>query len=269
MDVRAVTGVIGAEVRGVDLRDVGPTEVAALRAALLEHLVLFFPDQELDDESHLRLAEQFGEVMVPLIDAASSEVRGVTVLDQVAPVGRGTDRWHCDSTFAECPPLGSILRAVELPEVGGDTLFASMYAAYETLSEPIRTMLDGLHAVHSTAIVNELMRGLDVVHREGADQSFVHPVVRVHPETGRTLLFVNGNFTTRIVELSLDESDALLGMLFAHVKSPTLQCRFHWTPGAVAFWDNRAVQHFASPDYMQRRVMHRVMIAGDRPVGPS
>ncbi len=106
------------------------------------------------------------------------------------------------------------------------------------------------------------MRGLDVVHREGALRSTVHPVVRTHPETGRRALFVNGNFTTRIVELSLDESNAVLGMLFAHVKSPTIQCRFHWTEGAVAFWDNRSVQHFASPDYDERRVMHRVLLQG-------
>lgn len=267
MEVVPLTSAIGAEVRGIDLREVA--DVAELRDALLEHLVLFFRDQQLDDEAHLHLAERFGTVMAPIIDPGSGGSPEVMVLDQVAPVGRGTDRWHCDSTFLEIPPLGAILRAVHLPSVGGDTLFASMYAAYETLSEPLRTMLDGLTAVHSTVIVNELMRGLDVVHRGGAEQSAVHPVVRVHPETGRKLLFVNGNFTTRIVELTLDESDALLGLLFQHVKSPTIQCRFTWTPGAVAFWDNRAVQHFAAPDYAERRVMHRVLLAGDRPRGPS
>jgi taurine dioxygenase len=262
MEVVPLTGPIGAELRDVDLRKVDDDDIAAIRAALLRHLVVFFRDQELDDGSHLALAQRFGEVMVPLIDSASSGVEGVTVLDQVAPVGFGTDRWHADTTFSETPPMGAILRAVSLPPVGGDTLFASMYAAYETLSPPIRTMLDGLTAVHSTAIVNELMRGLAVVHREGELHSTVHPVVRTHPETGRKALFVNGNFTTRIVELSLDESNAVLGMLFAHVKSPTIQCRFHWTEGAVAFWDNRSVQHFASPDYDERRVMHRVLLRG-------
>lgn len=264
MEVVPLTSAIGAEVRGVDLRTV--EDVSDLRRALLDHLVLFFRDQELDDDDHVRFAERFGTVMPPIIDPATTG-RGVMVLDQVAPVGRGTDRWHCDSTFAETPPLGAILRAVQVPPLGGDTLFASMYAAYETLSPPLQTLLDGLTAVHSTAIVNELMRGLDVVHHGGADQSTVHPVVRVHPETGRKLLFVNGNFTTRIVELTLDESNALLGLLFEHVKSPTIQCRFTWTPGAVAFWDNRAVQHFAAPDYDERRVMHRVLLAGDRPRG--
>jgi len=265
MEVVPLTSAIGAEVRGIDLREV--EDVTELRQALLDHLVLFFRDQHLDDESHLRLAERFGTVMAPIIDTAANGRPGVTVLDQVAPVGRGTDRWHCDSTFAESPPLGAILRAESLPPLGGDTLFASMYAAYESLSEPLRTMLDGLTAVHSTAIVNELMRGLDVVHHGGTEQSTVHPVVRVHPETGRKLLFVNGNFTTRLVELSLDESNALLGLLFEHVKSPTIQCRFTWTPGAVAFWDNRAAQHFAAPDYDERRIMRRVLLAGDRPRG--
>ena len=271
LDIRPVTAAIGAEVAGVDLRDeLDADTVAAIRRALLDHLVLFFRDQAMTPADQLRFARCFGEVMLPLIDTASTEEPGVTVLDQVAPRGYGTDRWHCDSTFAETPPLGAILRAVELPPVGGDTLWASMYSAYETLSSPLRDLLDGLTALHSTAIVNELMRGLpNVVHREGGDDEFVHPVVRVHPETGRKLQFVNGNFTTRIVELTAAESRALLDLLFAHLASPEHHCRFRWTPGAVAFWDNRAVQHFAVPDYGERRVMHRVLLQGDRPVGPG
>jgi taurine dioxygenase len=259
---------VGAEISGVDLNDLDDGTVAEIRQVWLDHGVVFFRDQELTDASHVALAERFGEVVVPVIDSGiPPEVPGILVLDQVAPVGGGTDRWHSDSTFMERPPLGAILRAVVLPAVGGDTAFASMAAAYEALSEPMQAMLDGLTAVHSTRIVNEIMRsrGLDVDHRGGAEQSFVHPVVRTHPETGRKTLFVNGNFTTRIVELGLDESDAVLAMLREHVKSPMIQCRFHWTPGAVAFWDNRAVQHFASPDYTERRRMHRVLLAGDRP----
>jgi len=270
VDIEPTTAVIGAEVRGVDLgRPLDEVTVKELRSALLDHAVLFFRDQEMTDADQVRMAEAFGPVMTPLIDAATAGPLGVTVLDQVAPKGFGTDRWHCDSTFAAEPPLGAILRAVELPPVGGDTLFAGMVAAYETLSPAVRDMLDGLTAVHSTAIVNELTRDLpNVVHREGADVSTTHPVVRVHPETGRKVLFVNGNFTTRIVELSSTESRVVLDMLFEHVRSPELQCRFHWEPGSVVFWDNRAVQHFAVPDYTERRVMHRVLIAGDAPVGP-
>jgi taurine dioxygenase len=249
---------------------VAAATVAWIRDALLEHLVLFFRDQDITPADQLAFAERFGPVMLPLIDTASTEAPGVTVLDQVAPKGHGTDRWHSDSTFAAEPPLGAILRAVELPGLGGDTCFASMYAAYEALSPALRDLLDGLTAVHSTAIVNELIKGLPgVVHREAPNERTVHPVVRVHPETGRRLLFVNGNFTTRIVELNDAESRALLELLFAHVTSPDFQCRFRWTPHAMAFWDNRAVQHFAVPDYSERRLMHRVMIAGDRPIGTT
>lgn len=262
MEVVPLTSAIGAEVRGIQLRDVD--DPAPLREALLQHQVLFFRDQELAPAEQVALAERFGEVVPPPVDSGSPPpVPGMLVLDQLAPVGAGTDRWHADSTFLERPPLGAILKAERLPAVGGDTLFASMYAAYEALSKPLRTMLDGLTAVHSTRIVDEIMR-VDKV-----PQTFVHPVVRVHPETGRKALFVSGNWTTRIVELSLDESDALLGLLFAHVKSPTIQCRFRWAEGSVAFWDNRCVQHFATPDYHERRIMHRVLLAGDRPAGVS
>jgi taurine dioxygenase len=250
----------GAEVVGVDLTDVDDATVAAIREVWLDRGVVFFRDQHLTDEAQVALAKRFGEVVVPIIDSGIvPEVPGVLVLDQVAPVGQGTDRWHSDSTFMERPPMGAILRAEQLPAVGGDTLFAHMGAALDFLSEPIRTMLDGLTAVHSTRIVYEIMRS------DEPNQSFVHPVIRTHPETGRRTLFVNGNFTTRLVELGLDESDAVLAMLCEHVKSPMFQCRFHWTEGAVAFWDNRAVQHFASPDYTERRRMHRVLLAGDRP----
>ena len=268
MEVVPLTSAVGAEIVGVDLNHLDDSDVAAIRDAWLAHGVVFFRDQRLAPEAQVALAERFGEVVVPVIDSAvTPPAPGLLVLDQVAPVGGGTDRWHSDSTFLASPPLGAILHAVELPGVGGDTLFAGMAAAYEALSEPVRTMLDGLTAVHSTRIVNEIMRaqGLDVIHRGGTDQSSVHPVVRTHPETGRRTLFVNGNFTTRIVELSYDESEHVLAMLRDHVKSPRFQCRFRWTEGAVAFWDNRAVQHFASPDYEERRLMHRVLLAGDQP----
>lgn len=268
MEVVPLTAAVGAEILGVDLNHLADADVAAIRDAWLEHGVVFLRDQRLEPAAQVALAERFGEVVVPVIDSGvAAPVPGLLVLDQVAPVGGGTDRWHSDSTFLERPPLGAILHAVELPAIGGDTLFAGMAAAYDALSEPVRTMLDGLTAVHSTRIVNEIMRsrGLDVGHRGGTDQSCAHPVVRTHPETRRKTLFVNGNFTTRIVELSLEESDAILGMLREHVKSPTFQCRFRWSEGAVAFWDNRAVQHFASPDYQERRRMHRVLLAGDRP----
>ena len=257
MDVRPLTSAVGAEIAGVDLRDLDDATVAAIRAVWLDRGVVFFRDQSLTPKEQLALAERFGEVVPPPVDSGVEQPEpGVLVLDQIAPVGGGTDRWHADSTFLPNPPMGAILHAVELPSVGGDTLFAGMAAAYESLSEPLRGMLEKLTAVHSSRTVDEIM-GVERV-----PQWTVHPVVRMHPETGRKTLFVNGNWTTRIRELSLDESDHVLALLFEHVKSPIHQCRFSWTPGAVAFWDNRAVQHFASPDYDERRLMHRVLLAG-------
>jgi taurine dioxygenase len=269
MEVTPVTAVIGAEVRGVDLAsDLDDVTVDRLRGALNEHHVLFFREQSMTPAQQLAFAERFGPVQLPMIDAPGTDVPGVTVLDQVGPKGQGTDRWHADSTFMACPPLGAILQAVKAPKVGGDTCFASMVSAYESLSPSVRALVDGLEAVHSTAIVNRLMANLaGIVHREGDDTETVHPVVRVHPESGRRVLFVNGNFTIRIVGMTEGESRVLLDLLFEHVRSSEHQVRFRWETGSVAFWDNRAVQHFAVPDYDERRVMHRVMITGDAPVG--
>jgi len=272
--VAPLTAAIGAEVSGVDLRgDLDDATIAEVRVALLEHLVLFFRDQPLEPDEQLRFALRFGRVSVPAFLTTATSVPEVMVLDQVNPKGDGADRWHVDNTYMTCPPMGSILRAVQLPELGGDTLFASMYGAYEALSPAMGAFVDGLSAEHDIAkmLVNSVARGLVDVDMDGVRAAWptvTHPVVRVHPETGRKLLFVNGNWTTRIVGLTDVESDALLGFLLAHVQSPEFQCRFRWTPNAVAFWDNRVVQHFAVPDYHARRVMHRVTIEGDAPVGP-
>jgi taurine dioxygenase len=268
-----LTSVVGAEVEGVDLSaDLDWVTLEAIRQALRDHLVLFFRDQDITPAEQLRFSEYFGPVMLPLIDTESTEAPGVTVLDQVAPKGQFTDRWHTDHTFVPEPPLGSILRAVKVPDIGGDTCFASMYAAYDALSPRLQTFLDGLTALHSTEIVSRGIVGLDRVYRRDASAPrppVVHPVVRIHPETGRKLLYVCGNFTTKIVELSEAESGAVLGYLFEHIKSPELQCRFRWKPNSVAFWDNRSAQHCAIPDYHEHRVMYRTMIAGDRPYGPA
>jgi len=270
--VDRLTTVIGGEVRGVDLsEELDPDTVAALRQALLDHLVLFFRDQDMTTDDHIRLARYFGEIDLPLFRTTSSPRPEVIVLDQVAPKGQGADSWHADNTYMESPPMGSILRAVVLPPIGGDTCFASMYAAYEALSPSMQALLDGLGAVHSLEqMVERTKHVANATLRDSLDQwpPVVHPVVRVHPETGRKLLNVNANWTVSIDGFSKDESDALLRFLLGHVKNPEFQCRFHWSEGAVAFWDNRAVQHYAVADYTSRRVMERITIAGDRPVGP-
>jgi len=273
MEVVPLTLSIGAEVRGVALgAELDDSTVDELRKALLDRQVLFFRDQDLDDERHIAFAKRFGPISVPTFTTGSTRRPEIIVLDQVAPYGEGADSWHADNTYMAEPPMASILRAVALPGVGGDTCFASMYAAYDALSPALQAFLDGLTATHDIMVMVERTKHLENAGlRESAKgwPPVVHPVVRVHPETGRKLLNVNANWTVRVNELRAAESDALLALLFAHLQRPEFQCRFHWTEGAVAFWDNRVVQHYAVPDYRERRVMHRVTVAGDRPYGPS
>jgi len=191
-------------------------------------------------------------------------------LDQLSPKGEGADAWHSDNTFMQEPPMGSILKAVQLPSVGGDTCFASMFAAYEALSEPIRRLIDGLEAIHD--LTKPLQKAIAAGH-SAADLAELqakwppvrHPVVRTHPVSGRKALFVNANSTTELLGLTERESDLLLPFLIDHARDPLFQCRFRWDTNSIAFWDNRSVQHYAVPDYGERRIMHRVTLAGDRP----
>lgn len=269
--VRPLTAEVGAEIAGVDLTAALDVEaVGTVRRALLDHGVVFFRDQPMSGVRQIAFAERFAPVMLPVIDQPG-EVRGITVLDQVEPKGKvNNDRYHADSTFLAEPPLGAVLQAVQLPRVGGDTYWASMYGAYELLSLSMQRFVDGLSALHSTEKIDRVLRTrAEIVRRDSAMAPSVHPVVRVHPETGRKALYVNRNYTVRIVELSDAESDALLDMLFEHIGLPELSVRFHWEPGSVAFWDNRCTQHCALSDYHERRVMWRCLLQGDRPVGPS
>jgi taurine dioxygenase len=268
IEVRPLTAAIGAEIGGVDLREsLSDETVTALRQALLDHLVIFFRDQPLTDEEHLVVAQRFGPLSVPPLATKYQDRPTVTVLDQVNPKGEGADEWHSDNTFMASPPMGSILRAVQLPPVGGDTCFASMYAAYDALSPPVRSLVDGLDAIHD---ITKPMRkaiaaghtDLDLVDMQERWPPVEHPVVVTHPETGRQALFVNRNSTTRLVGLTERENDLLLPFLLDHARSPEFQCRFHWETNSIAFWDNRCVQHYAVADYLERRVMHRVTVDG-------
>jgi taurine dioxygenase len=267
--VTPLTRDIGAEIEGVDLAgDLSADVVEGIKEALLAHQVLFFRRQPMTAHQQVAFARHFGEIDLPLFRTDSSPVPEVLILDQVAPRGEGADSWHADNTYMETPPMASILQALKLPSVGGDTCFASMTAAYDALSPAMRTFLDGLHAEHSLSRMVERTRHLaNVSLREQADRwpPVVHPVVRVHPQTGARLLNVNANWTSHIVELEPDESDALLALLYRHLGQPAFQVRFRWEEGSVAFWDNRCVQHLAVPDYDERRVMQRVTLTGDRP----
>lgn len=265
-----VTTTLGAEVTGLDLREPLDAEQAAmLRAGLLDHLVLFFRDQDITPDQQLAFSESFGPTMLPMIDTESTEAPGVTVLDQTAPKGQYTDRWHTDHLFVEEPPMASMLRAVQLPAVGGDTCFSSMFAAYEALSPALREFLDGLTAVHSTGPIQGTFDLPKVFNRRARDLQLVtHPLVRVHPESGRRALFVSENFTVGVEELEDKEARALLDLLFAQLNTVRFQCRFRWDVNSIALWDNRAVQHCALYDYTERRLMYRTMVDGDRPYGP-
>jgi taurine dioxygenase len=268
IDIRPVTAIIGAEISGVDLREhLSDDDVGAIRQAWLDHLVLLFRDQALSDEQHLAFALRFGTLDVSPLATRYQDSPSVVVLDQVNPKGEGADEWHSDNTFLAHPPMGSILRAEKLPTVGGDTCFASMYAAYDALSKPMQAFVDGLSAVHDiTQPLRKAIRDghstLDLAEMQQKCPPVEHRVAVTHPETGRKALFVNRNSTTHIVGVSERENDALLPFFLDHVRSPEIQCRFHWEPGSIVMWDNRCVQHYAVADYHERRIMRRVTISG-------
>lgn len=270
--VEPVTANVGATISCVDLREpLAPEDRDAILAALLEHGVLFFRDQDITPDQQVAFAEQFGEISLAPMAPGASPRPEVMVLDQVSPKGEGADNWHSDNTFMSEPPLGSILKAVQLPPVGGDTCFASAVAAYEALSDSMRRFVDGLRAVHditkpmTRAIRAGIFDAGKLPELQKQWPPVEHPVVRTHPVTGARALYVNGNSTTHIVGLSERENDLVLPFLNDQVRSPEFQCRFEWDTNSIAFWDNRIVQHYAVPDYTERRIMHRVTLVGDKP----
>ena len=254
LQVERLAGALGAEICGVPLAEAGPGEAEQIRSLLHEHLVLFFPDQHLDVEQHVAFGRHFGKLEGhPNLDNPFADHPEVFQL--VATRGGIADEWHSDLSFQEEPSVMAILNMVKCPAAGGDTMWASMYEAYEQLSSPLRELCDGLTALH------------DALPHGKPESMTIHPVVRVHPVTGRRSLFVNEHFTRRIVELSHEESDHLLAYLTRWVTNPRFTVRYRWSAGTVAMWDNRLVQHYASNDYWpQRRVMERAAIVGKRPV---
>ncbi|MBP2479509.1 taurine dioxygenase [Crossiella equi] len=253
--VRPLTGALGAEIRGVTLAEVDDALFGQIHQLLLEHLVLFFPEAAgLTPEAHKAFGSRFGPLEVHRFLPKLPGHEEIVVLD--SDQGAKADVWHTDVTFAPNPPIASVLQIVTSPDVGGDTMWSNQYLAYEALSAPMRELVDGLTARH----VFELPGG-------GYRSEAEHPVVRTHPETGRRSLYVNRMFTKRVPQLTAEESAVLLNHLFTVSESPQRVCRYRWTEGAVAMWDNRATQHYAVNDYTARRVGHRVTVLGDEPKG--
>ncbi|PSM40369.1 taurine dioxygenase [Streptomyces dioscori] len=260
---------IGAEVRGVDLaREPAPEVLAELKRALLEWKVLFFHGQQLTAREHASLARHWGELEDhPFLPKA--EIPEVVRLEHDASRPGTENIWHSDVSFSVTPPMGSVLRAIKVPELGGDTLWADMSAAYEGLPVEVRDRIDGLTAIHEIPLLSDEADGevaQNIRAARARSRPVEHPVVRTHPETGKKLLYVNAVFTSSIVGLTEKDSRDLLDLLFRQAAHPEYQIRFRWEPGAVAFWDNRATQHYAVSDYYPDfRLMERVTIIGDRP----
>jgi taurine dioxygenase len=273
IDIRPLNGAIGAEIRGIDLsQPLQPDTVHTVKKALYEHLVVFFREQKvLSSEEHCRAGAYFGTLDLSEIQPNPTDRKEIMVLDQSAPKAGGGDNWHRDRTYLEAPPMGSMLQCVMKPNIGGDTCWANMYLAYEELSKPFQKLIDGLSALHSIAplAARSKLVAKTLGEKIHTWPTAIHPLVEVHPETGRKALNVNANWTTHIVDVSKEESDALLNLLFNHVKRPDYQVRFSWNVGDVAFWDNRATLHCAVADYTTRRIMKRVAIVGHKPMGPN
>ncbi|CUU58134.1 taurine dioxygenase [Parafrankia irregularis] len=278
LDIRPMSGYIGAEIFGIDLTGpIEPQVVAEVRAALLKWKVVFFRDQHITPAQQIAFGRLFGQVTPghPTLPTLEGHPE-VFPLDSRAYADVSSEYqvrslWHTDVTFVHNPPMGSILRGVVIPPYGGDTQWTNLAVAYETLSKPIRDLIDGLHAVHVNQIILERGDGSKLQKMfTRTSYETVHPVVRVHPETGERVLFVSPNFTQRIVELSNTESQQVLDLLFSHLATPAFTVRFRWQPDSIAFWDNRATAHLVPTDYGHLgfdRVMHRITIAGDVPVG--
>jgi taurine dioxygenase len=272
----------GAEVTGLDLRRPTESDHAVIAQALADHSVLFFRNQDLRPEDQIAITQRFGSLLrVPYIKHLDEYPDIIAVLkeadeQQISTFGGS---WHSDFSFLKAPPSFTLLYALELPEVGGDTLWSSQYAAYDGLSDGLKRVLDPLHAIHTgwphgakgPGPDVPVSRSIGMVRNDpSADREVVHPVVRVHPVTGRKALFVNPVYTQQFEGMTQEESRPLLQYLFDHATKAEFTCRLRWAPGTLAVWDNRCLQHLAINDYDgSRRLLHRTTVSGDKPVGPT
>lgn len=252
---RQIAGSLGASVSGIKLAEITDAETAEIKALLSTQKVLVFPDQNLTPAQHVALGEKFGELEGAHPNLAKPDAPDPHIFELAASQGGIADEWHTDLTFTDTPPLMSILNMVTCPETGGDTMWTNLIAAYAALSEPMQEMLDGLTALH------------DARPHGNREAMAIHPVVRVHPETGEKALYVNEHFTRRIVEMNAFESEALLTFLTRWVQNPRFTVRINWQQGMIGMWDNRVTQHFVINDFIGERVIQRVTVLGDHPQG--
>ncbi|MDH3685889.1 MAG: TauD/TfdA family dioxygenase [Myxococcales bacterium] len=268
IQIEPLSPTVGAEIRGVRMGpDVPPEQVAEIRRALLDWKVVFFRDQDVTVAEHVAFGRHFGELEIHPFTPNREDHPEVVVIHHDEKSKRGQNQWHSDVTWRIEPSLGSILRARIVPPVGGDTLFADMFAAYDGLTDEVKEQIDGVHAIHS--FEHNFGRGMTDEQREKFLEKYPrarHPVVRTHPESGHKGLYVNAAFTTHVEGFEPDESRRLLRHLYRQAAVPEYQCRFRWQKNSVAFWDNRAVQHYAAFDYHPHtRRVERVTVIGDRP----
>lgn len=273
--VTPVQPLIGAEISGVDIASVTDQEFALIHQALLRHKVVFLRNQTPTREQHVAFGHRFGELEVhPL--SAHPDYPQMLVLRSMGGLTQGSeapaaDFWHSDTTFRENPSAISVLMAHELPPLGGDTLWCNTVAVYNGLDDDLKARIETLEAEHTGLIA--FGRHLDTEEKRAAfleqHPVQVHPVVRIHPETGERMVYINSGFTSRILGVSQEESDALIRQLFDEVKRPEYQVRFRWEPGSIAIWDNRSTQHYGVADYSGWRHLERVTVEGCRPVGPG
>lgn len=270
--VEPIAGALGAEVGRVNLSDnLSDATIAEIRKALLQYLVIFFRNQNLAIDQQKAFTKRFGTLFVhPNFQLGQKDKETVHLVRQPGDLTVAGEKWHADTTMMKTPPMGAILYALDIPEYGGDTIFSNQYLAYETLSDGMQAMLNGLNAIHSDIRVAgpqtnvNATRSTKVRDDEHWQETIhSHQVVRIHPETGRKCLFVNSIYTTRFENMTDEESKPLLDYLFRHQCRPEFTCRFRWKPGSVAFWDNRCTVHLAIHDNSETtRHMQRTQIAG-------
>jgi len=256
MEVKQISAALGAEIKNVNLAHVSDDQVEEIKSLLTEHKVIFFPGQKLSQDEHVEYGAKFGE-LEGHPNLKNKTVTHPKIFELAASSGGIADEWHTDITFQDSPAIMSVLHMVKCPELGGDTMWSNLNAAYEALSDPIKDLCEGITALH------------DARPHGKPEKTAIHPVVRLHPISGKKVLYVNEHFTRRIVEMNIEESDMLLSYLTKWVTRPQFTVRYQWTPGTIAMWDNRSTQHYVVNDFVGERIIQRVTIMGDEVVASS